>query len=183
MVTKRSLYPLLALLILVTACSVLPGDEPGSIVMAPFSLPELSTEGMVPAACSQVAGGVFACERLSPGEGLLVLTFSADALSPQELEEALLQSLELDVLPELVGTQRGRALNWQLLQVDHALQAQGLPPTPDGGPYRVDVALAHAGGLSYVVGMITLPADRQAHAAFYEALFRQVLYNLTPRSS
>jgi hypothetical protein len=181
--TRRLMLALAALLIMATACSALPGDQPGSIAMVPFSLPDVDVQGMVPSACSQVAGVVFACEQLPPGEGLLVLTFGAQSLSRQEIEEVLLQSLGLDALPEVLGSYRGRSLTWQLQQVDSVLQDQGLPPPPDGGPYRVDVALAEAGGQFYVVGMITLPVDQRAHAAFYDALFRQVLYTLTPLSS
>jgi len=180
--TRQSILVMVILLIAATACSALPGDEPGAIVMAPFRREDMGLQGMVPSACPQVASGVFGCEALAPGEALLALVINAHNAPLAELESALLGSLGLAALPPSVGSYRGRAFAWQRYQLDSELKDQGLPPS-DGGLYRVDLAVAESGGGTLLVAMITLPADREAHSAFYEALYNQVLYTLVPLSS
>lgn len=180
--TKQSILVLFALLILVSACSSLPGDEPGSIVMGPFSLPEMAIEGMVPSACQRVASGVFGCEALAPGESLVAVVLSAHALPLAQLEEALADSLGVAALPPAVGVYQGKALTWQRYQVVSELKDQGLPPSEEG-LYQVDLALSESGGRFLLVALITVPGDREAHAAFYDALFEHVLYTLIPLPS
>jgi hypothetical protein len=178
--TKQSVLVLVVLLIVATACSALPGDEPGSIAMVPFSLPEMAIQGTVPSACPQIEGGTFACEALLPGEGLLVVSVSAAPVPREEMEDAVVQSLGLDALPDALGLYRGKALTWQVYRVDSELKDQGVPPPADGGLYRVEMALADSEGWTFLAAMITLPADREAHAAFFDTLFKQMLYTLAP---
>jgi hypothetical protein len=181
-VTKHLALVLAILLIVAPACSSLPGDEPGSIAVVPFSLPDIGIQGMVPSACPQVAANVFGCEALPPGEALVAMVINAHALAPAEIEGALLDSLGVAVLPDPLGSYRGRAFAWQRYQLDSELKDQGLPPS-DAGAYRVDLALAGSDGRTLLVAMITLPVDREAHPAFYDALFKQVLYTLAPLPS
>ncbi len=180
--SKPSILVLFVLLILVAACSWLPGDEPGSIVMGPFSLPEMGIQGMVPIACQQVGPGVFGCEALAPGESLVALVLSVHAMPLAELEDAVADSLGVAAPPPAVGAYQGQMLTWQRYQIDSELEDQNLPPS-ETGLYRLDLALSESGGRSFLVAMITLPADREAHSAFYDTLFNQVLYTLTPLPS
>jgi len=179
---KHFTLALAILLIAATACSSLPGDEPGSIVMGPFSLPEMGIQGMVPSACQQVGSGVFGCEALAPGESLVAVVLSAHAMAPVELEDALVDSLGVVALPPSAGVCQGKALTWQRYQIDSELKDENLPPSEEG-LYRVDLALSENGGQSFLAAMITLPRDREAHSAFYDTLFNQVLYTLTPLPS
>ncbi len=166
---------------ILSACTPwLPVGDPGSVALAPFSIREMGIRGVAPAGHSQVAPGVFECAGLASDQSLAFLSQQAVPQALDELVPAFLAQTGLTAMPKPVGTFRGRALIWDVYELETRelnLQAPGL--TGDE-LWRVDLAVAQRDSRSYAVALGTLPADYQAHRALYETLFRHALYALQP---
>jgi hypothetical protein len=162
-----------------SACSpALPVGDPGSLALAPFSAGEMGIRGMAPAGRPQVAPGVFECVGLASDQSLAFLSQQAHPGALDELMPAFLAETGLTALPKPVGTFRGRALIWDVYELETRelhLQAPGL--TGDE-LWRLDLAVAQRDSESYIVALGTLPADYQPHRALYQTLFRHALYAL-----
>ena len=177
--SNRVIVVLALMLVAAPACGALPANEPGAIAMAPFTFPDMGVQGMVPNACPNVGGTVFVCEALPPGEGLLVLQVIAVDAPLAELKDSVVEDLDLDSLPDQLGSYRGRALAWQWYELDSTFEGQGLPP-PEDGQYRFDLALAESDERTFGLAMITNPSDRERHRRFYDAVLTHALYAVEP---
>ncbi len=94
--------------------------------------------------------------------------------SIKELREAALESIDIEELPESIGTYQGAALTWELYSFDAQIK--------ELGPFTVslDVAMAEDDSASYFVGLVTLPEKYEENADKFQAVFYHTLYAFSP---
>jgi hypothetical protein len=149
------------------------GDS-GSIPLLPFFSEEFDIRGVVPVACHQGEPGDFECRDLTPAQSPAYLFQKFLPSTLDELIPLLLDDLSLEELPEPIGTYKGVAFTWDLFTFEAQIWDLG-PET-----FRLDLALTEDGERSYLVALVTLPDDYNAHAPLYDTIFIHVVYALAP---
>jgi hypothetical protein len=164
-----------SVLLAITACTIpLPEGDSGSIALLPFFSEEFGIRGVVPVACHQGDPGNFECRDLTQDRSLAYLVLQVFPVAMDELIPLLLDELSLERLVEPVGSYKGTALTWDL----YTFEAQISDLDPD--TFRVDLALAESGEMSYLVALVTLPDAYDAHAPLYDTVFTHCVYALAP---
>jgi hypothetical protein len=175
----RSLVGLsLVLIVTATACGASwSGDRQGSIAMMPIFDTERGFAGLVPNGCAQIAIGVWACEALLPQGEPVVLIQHAIPMRMDPLIQEMLSDTDLEQLPAPCGALTGRGLRWELYAFETRIPEieERMP-----GPLHVDLALAEAGGVSYLVGLAVSPEAYARSERPCETLFSHMTYSLTP---
>ena len=175
---------MVCLLLVATACGIsLPQGESGSIALMPFCSEDLGICGVAPAGSPQVDEGVFDCSGLNADKNLAFLVHqTVPAAVAEELIETLPQELGLSSPPTPAGTVNGAAFTWTWYEFRTQLRnlGEGWGPLDPATAARVDCAIAAGNAKTYLVSLITLPADHEANRAMYESLFVHAVYALTP---
>jgi hypothetical protein len=171
---RNLLSALIAILLLtVTACSAsLPAGESGSIALVPFFREEAGIRGVVPVGCEQIELPTYQCADSSQTPAIIMQQVVPATLD--EVVPVLVEQLSLEAWPESTGRYEGEAFTWDL----YAFEAENLEE--GSGVYRVDLALAGGDAASYLVAMVTEPAQYAANAAMYASLFNHMVYGLAP---
>ena len=173
---RRLLAAILGSVLLATTACTAPLAEggSGSIALVPFFSEEFDIRGVVPLVCQQGYPGNFECQDLTPGQSPAYMSQQSFPGAMDELVPLLLHALSLEEFPEPIGTYKGTAFIWDL----YTLEAQ----IPDLGPetFRVDLALAEGGEMSYLVALVTLPDAYDAHTPLYGTVFTHAVYALAP---
>ena len=94
--------------------------------------------------------------------------------SLDKLTAAVLDPIDLEELPESIGTYRGAALNWDLYSFE--AQIKELAPIT----VSVNMAMAEGDSASYFVGLVSLPENNEENADKYQSVFYYTLYALAP---
>jgi SagB-type dehydrogenase family enzyme len=126
--------------------------------LKPFENADLGISGVVPEGWAQRGPGEVA-RGASPIDPTALFQQGFAGVSIEELKVGLLPHLGIDVFPEPVGSRETQHLSWDL----YAYERQA----PEMETVMVDIALAQAGGRSFVVGLVTLVDE-------YETLHREV---------
>ncbi len=137
-----------------------------TIPLIPFSDPLLEVEGVIPEGWTAANNGLY-IRGESPLDVTLMAIQSATA-SLEQVIQSLLPQLALTEMPEPVAQVEANDLQWDVYQVD----------VPVGGMViRVDLALTHQDGRSYIVLMQT---NEDEYDALHEAVFIPVLESVMP---
>jgi pimeloyl-ACP methyl ester carboxylesterase len=144
----------------------IPALAQDAVLLVPYTNEGYGYEAVVPEGWTDVGQGIFA-RQSSTGDTTLIAQQSAP-LAPGALLEAILPQLNLSEAPESVGTYAGGALEWTLYQVDVSVGTVTV---------AVDLALAEAGGTTYVVLFQTSPED---YEALHESVFLPTLDAFAP---
>jgi pimeloyl-ACP methyl ester carboxylesterase len=132
----------------------------GELVMVPYTSDSFPMSGVFPEGWTEVSPGVFSGSALSATALLQqAIPGTADGFA-----ELLTAQLRLDAFPESVGTRASEHFTWTLYQIE----VQGLV---------LDVALADADGVAYLVLLQTMP---DVHDAQYEQIFLPSVDALAP---
>jgi SagB-type dehydrogenase family enzyme len=124
-----------------------------------FENADLGISGVVPEGWAQRGPGEVARDA-SPIDPTALFQQGFASMSVEELKAGLLPHLGIDVFPEPAGSRETQHLNWDL----YAYERQA----PEMEPVMVDIALAQAGGRSFVVGLVTLVDE---HETLHRAVF------------
>jgi len=165
---------MLMLALLLTGCRASGSDlVGGSIGFMPYFSQEIGIRGVTPIACPQGDLGNFECEGLDTAQGAVIIQqpFRGTRF---ELLAVLLPQLSIDILPTSTGRFKGEALTWELYAFEAQIQDVG------GETFRFDLALAEGDATSYIVALVTQPADYAAHTRLFETVFEHVVYGLVP---
>ena len=94
--------------------------------------------------------------------------------SLEELTTGVMDSIDLEELPESIGTYRGAALSWDM----YSFEAQSM----ELGPMTVSINLAMADGdsASYFVGLATSPEKFEENADKYQSVLYHTIYTFSP---
>jgi hypothetical protein len=162
------------LLILMACTTSLAEGDSGSIALMPFFSEEFDIQGVVPVACNQGEPGDFECPDLTPAQSPAYLFQKFLPGTLDELIPLLLDDLSLKKLPEPNGSYKGMAFTWDLFTFEAQIW--------DLGPeiFRLDLALTEDGERAYLVALVTLPDDYNAHAPLYDTVFTHAVYALAP---
>ena len=150
---NRLLKPLSFLLLLLLAAApafaqdVTAGATPGVIVLVPHTDDTFGIESVIPDGWTGRGSGLFA--RANDPDDVALVAQQAAPLNMESLLNALLPQLAMTEAPEPVDTYAG-LLDWTLYQVDVDTAATTI---------KVDLALAEAGGKTYLLLLQTSPED------------------------
>ena len=133
-------------------------DSQGWVLMRNYTDEEKGLSGIKPVDFGDV---VVLVQEVFPG-------------SIEELREAALDSIDLEELPESIGTYRGAALSWDLYSFEAQIQELG-PST-----VSLNVAMAEGDSVSYFVGFVSLPENYEENAEKYQSVFYHSIYAFSP---
>ena len=157
----RVLLVLLALLL-----SAASAQEQERITLLPYTSEGYGFDSVIPEGWTDLAPGVSG--RNSSDTDPTVIAQQSFPAAADEVLESLLPQLLLTEAPESAGVHQGAALDWTLYQVDVS-----------SGPLevRVDLALAEADGVTYIVILQTAPDD---YDTLHDDVFLPTLDAFTP---
>lgn len=151
-------------MLVLSAFSVLAQDT--GVTLTPFTDEAFGVQGVLPDGWTKVSPGVYA-----RGQGAGDATVLAQQTSAAPLDtvvKALLPQLQIDALPDSVGTVETDAFTWTVYKID---------VTAGGVTVTVDLALAEADGKTHIVLMQAAPDE---YDALHEAVFVPVLDAYAP---
>ena len=168
----KYLVRIIALLLLIAAAlpalaqEATPEATSDIIVLVPHTSETFGYQTVVPEGWTNAGGGAFA--RASSAVDVTVIAQQAAQINADTLLNAILPQLALSEAPESVGTYQGAALEWTLYEVDVNVASVSL---------AVNLALAEAGGTTYLVLLQTSPEEREA---LYGSVFLPALDAFAP---
>jgi pimeloyl-ACP methyl ester carboxylesterase len=141
---------------------VVPSDEVQAVQLEPFTNEAMGIRGVVPAAWTEAAPGVFA--RASSGLDVATVIEQAAPGSAEDLLTLLASQLGLSEVPSSVGEREANGLTWTLF----AVEVQGI---------SVDIALAESDALALIVLLQSAMDEREA---LYQAVYLPAIDALVP---
>ena len=139
-----------------------------AVALVPHTDEAFGIETVVPEGWTDNGSGTFV--RQNSPEDVAVIVQTTVPYPPDTLWSSILPQFALDEAPESTGSYQGATVEWTLYQVD----------VDAGMPMRLDLAMAEAEGMTYLVLVQATPEE---YEALHNSVFLPALDSFTPVES